>query len=297
MQFYDASAKALGSLVRVGPVTQANRNGQRGMAYSESGGTVPSGARSAQVNLYFHKLGPVTDNLDAFADDIVFQLDSTQILTVVNGASSTEGAVAPGEFVAIYGTSLGPADGLGGMAKGLNGVRALFNGIEAYLTYASASQINALVPYGVGGKADVVVKYNGNTSNTFPLAVTAAAPGIFTQQYGAGQVWAVNNDGTFNSPSNPVARGGWVAFWATGQGTVTPGGVDGETITNAKTVITPVKVGIGSLTVDPLWTGLIYTGEMQVNVAIPANAPTGKVPLVITMGSSSSRTDATIAIK
>ena len=88
-----------------------------------------------------------------------------------------------------------------------------------------------------------------------------------------------------------------MAFWATGQGTVTPGGVDGETITNAKTVITPVKVGIGSLTVDPLWTGLIYTGEMQVNVAIPANAPTGKVPLVITMGSSSSRTDATIAIK
>jgi uncharacterized protein (TIGR03437 family) len=297
VQFYDASAKALGNLVRVGPVTNADRKGQRGLAYSESGGTLPAGARSAQVNLYFHKLGPVTDNLDAFADDIVFQLDSMQILTVVNGASSMAGAVAPGEFVAIYGTSLGPAAGVGGNSKGLGGVHAIFNGIEAWLTYASASQINALVPYGVGSKADVVVQYNGNKSNTFPLAVTAVAPGIFTQQYGAGQVWAVNNDGTFNSPSNPVARGGWVAFWATGQGAVSPGGVDGETISGSKSVVMPVKVGIGSLSLDPLWTGLIYTGEMQVNVSIPANAPTGNVPLAITMGTAASRTDATISIK
>jgi uncharacterized protein (TIGR03437 family) len=294
VQFYDASAKALGSAVKV---SAPNRNGVRGLGYSESGGTLPTGARSAQVNLYFHKVGPVTDNLDAFADNIVFQLDSMQILTVVNGASSVAGAVAPGEFVAIYGTSLGPSAGVGGMTKGLGNVHATFNGIEAFLTYASNSQINALVPYGVGSKADVVVKYNGNTSNTFPLAVTTAAPGIFTQQYGAGQIWAVNNDYTFNSPTNPVARGGWVALWVTGQGAVSPAGVDGEIITTAKTVALPVKVGIGTMTVDAAWTGLIYTGEMQVNVAIPANAPTGNVPLVVTMGSASSRTDATIAIK
>jgi uncharacterized protein (TIGR03437 family) len=300
VQFYDASAKALGSIVRVGPVTQANRSGQRALVYSEAGGQLPTGARSAQVNLYFHKLGPVTDNLDAFADDIVFQLDSMQILTVVNGASSTAGAVAPGEFVAIYGTSLGPAAGLGGMAKGLANVHASFNGIEAYLTYASASQINALVPYGVTGKADVVVKYNGNTSNTFPLPVTTAAPGIFTQQYGAGQIWALNDDYSFNSPTNPVARGGWVAFWATGQGAVSPGGVDGETITNPKNVVLPVQATIGSIALAPsdiLFVLLTYTGEAQIAVKIPANAPTGNVPLVITMGSASSRADATIAIK
>jgi uncharacterized protein (TIGR03437 family) len=297
VQFYDAAAKALGGVVRVGPVTQANRNGQRGLVYSESGGTLPTGARSAQVNLYFHKLGPVTDNLDAFADNILFQLDSMQILTVVNGASSVTGAVAPGEFVAIYGTSLGPSAGLGGTAKGLANVHATFNGIEAYLTYASASQINALVPYGVGSKADVVVKYNGNTSNTFPLAVTTAAPGIFTQQYGAGQVWALNNDYTFNSSANPVARGGWVAFWATGQGAVSPAGVDGETITDPKNVVIPVKVTVGTITQDPLFALLTFTGEVQIAVAIPANAPTGNVPLSITMGSAASRTDATIAIK
>jgi uncharacterized protein (TIGR03437 family) len=220
----------------------------------------------------------------------------------MNGASSTAGAVAPGEFVAIYGTSLGPATGLGGNAKGLGNVHAIFNGIEAYLTYASSSQINALVPYGVGSKADVVVKYNGNTSNTFPLTVTTAAPGIFTQQYGAGQIWALNDDYSFNSPANPVARGGWVAFWATGQGAVSPAGVDGETIpaTNPKSLVQPVQVKIGAIALAPsdvLFALLTYTGEAQIAVKIPANAPTGNVPLVITIGSASSRADATIAIK
>ena len=39
-------------------------------------------------------------------------------------------------------------------------------------------------------------------------------------------------------------------------------------------------------------------GEVQVNVLIPANAPKGNVvPLVVTIGGVSTRTDATIAIQ
>ena len=107
--FYDAANAAIGSATRVGPVTQADRSGQRGLLLRSTTATVPAGARSAQINLYFHKLGPVTDNLDAYADDMVFQLDSIQITGVTNAASSMSGAVAPGEFVSIYGSSLGPA--------------------------------------------------------------------------------------------------------------------------------------------------------------------------------------------
>jgi uncharacterized protein (TIGR03437 family) len=44
--------------------------------------------------------------------------------------------------------------------------------------------------------------------------------------------------------------------------------------------------------------GLIYTGEIQINVLIPANAPTGSaVPLVVTIGGASSRADTTVAIQ
>lgn len=297
--FFDASNTAIGSAIRVGPVTQSDRNGQRGLWQRSIGATVPASARSAQINLFFHKLGPVTDNLTAYADNLVFQLDSIQITGVTNAASSQTGPAAPGEFVSIYGSSLGPAKYAVavGSQQGLSGAKVTFNGIEAFLTLASATQINALVPYGVGNKADVVVQYNGMTSDPFPLGTTDSAPGIFTQQYGPGQIWAVNNDWSFNSASNPVARGGWVSFWATGQGLVDPPGQDGEAIPVPKNIKLPVKVTIGGIDAQILGAVLIYTGEIQVNVMIPSTAPTGNVPLVLTIGSASSRKDATIAIK
>jgi uncharacterized protein (TIGR03437 family) len=297
--FYGASNTVVGSVLRVGPVTNSDRNGQRGLFLRSASATVPAGARSAQVNLYFHKLGPVTDNLDAYADGLLFQLDSIQITGVTNAASSIVGGVAPGEFVSIYGSSLGPAKYAAaiGSQKGLAHAKVTFNGIEAFLTLASNTQINALVPYGVGNKADMVVSYNGLTSDVFPLPVTDAAPGIFTQGYGPGQIWAVNTDGTFNAANNPVVRGGYVSVWATGQGLVSPAGVDGELIAIVKNILLPVKATVGGIDAQVVAV-LIYTGEIQANVVIPSGAPTGSaVPLVLTIGTASSRKDATIAIK
>ena len=227
--FFDGSNAAIGSALRIGPVTREDRSGQRGLLLRSASTTVPAGARSAQINLFFHKLGPVTDNLDAYADNLLFQLDFIQITGVTNAASSMSGPVAPGEFVSIYGSSLGPSKyaAAAGSQKGLSHVKVTFNGVEAFLTLASATQINAVVPYVTGSKADVVVQYNGLTSDAFPLGVTEAAPGIFTQQYGPGQIWATHSDLKFNGAGNAVARGDWISLWATGQGLVSPAGVDG----------------------------------------------------------------------
>lgn len=296
--FYDSTGAAVknGSF-DIAPVLLQDRGSQKGVWFRSMGGTAPAGSRSAQISLIFNKLGPVTDNLYGYADDLAFELDSIQISNVVNAASSLAGAVAPGEFVTLYGTSLGPAAGVSGMQKNLAGSRVFFNGIEAFLTYSSAGQINALVPYGVTGKADATVSYNGSTSAAFALGVTASAPGIFTQQYGTGQVWAVNNDYTFNTTTNPVARGQWVSFWVTGQGAVSPDGQDGESIVNPKTVSLPVTLTIGGQTAQVLWAGLIYTGEIQVNAAIPTGANPGNAEVILTIGSASSRKGATIALK
>ncbi|HTP36687.1 MAG TPA: IPT/TIG domain-containing protein [Candidatus Acidoferrales bacterium] len=295
--FYDASGNAMGGAARIGPVNK----GQRGLWQESTNATVPAGARAAQVNLYFHKLGPATDNLTAYADSLLFQLDAMQVTGVTNAASGQSGPVAPGQFVSIYGTSLGPAtyQVAQGSQKGLGGTRVTFNGIEAFLTFTSANQVNALVPYGVAGKADVAVQYNGKTSDNFPLAVTDASPGIFTRQYGAGQAWAVNDDRvTFNTSSAPIARGGWITFWATGQGQVNPAGQDGEVLSSLKNVVLPVKVTIGGVEATLVAPAvLIYTGEVQVSVWIPNNAPTGDVPVVLSIGSGSSRKDVTISVK
>jgi uncharacterized protein (TIGR03437 family) len=297
--FYDAANSAVGPALRVGPVTQSDRGGQRGLLLRSTSATVPAGARSARINLYFHKLDTSPENLDAFADNIVFQLDSIQITGVTNAASSLTGPVAPGEFVSIYGSSLGPAKYAlaAGSQKGLSHAKVTFNGIEAFLTLVSATQINALVPYTVGSKADVVVQYNGLTSDAFPLGMADASPGIFTQQYGPGQIWATHSDLKFNSASNAVARGDWISLWATGQGLVNPSGIDGEAIATPKNIQLPVKVSIGGVDAQVLGAVLIYTGEIQVNVMIPNSAPAGNVPLLLTIGTATSRKDATIAVK
>lgn len=283
----------------IGPVTQADRNNQIAMLQRATSGPVPSGTRIIQVTLTFHRLRTDPENLAAYADSLYFRLDALQITTVVNAASSTPGPVAQNEFVTLYGSGMGPDAGAIGTAvtKGLGGSTVTFDGIEAYLIYASAGQINALVPYGVSTKADVVVQYNGRKSLPFPLQTTASAPGLFTKEYGTGPVWAVNNDGTFNSTATPVARGGWIAFWATGQGAVNPSGQDGETIVTPKALMLPVKVTIGGVDAQVLWTGLIYGGEMQANVTVPANAPTGDVPIILTVGTASSRVGVNISVK
>ena len=225
---------------------------------------------------------------------------------VANAASGVTGAVAPGEYVSIYGGNLGPAAGMishaaSGEEKELGGVKVLFGATEAYLAYASATQLNVLVPYSTGGPNTAVqVTYNGaQTSLTVPVANTA--PGILTTGYGPGPAWAVNSaDGTWNSAANPAAQGSYIQIWATGQGAVTPAGIDGAAIVSGQWPVptNPVTAIVGAAEVAPSWVGLVFTGEIQVNVQIPNDAPVGSaVPLQLTIGGVSSRPDVTVSIK
>ena len=218
---------------------------------------------------------------------------------VMNAASFVPGAVAPGEFVTITGTNLGPADPVraAGYEKGLGGTRVTFDGIEAFLTYSSAAQLNALVPYAVSGKAGMTVQYNGGTSDLFPLALAGSVPGIFTRSYGPGQAVALNDDGTFNSSDNQVERGGWIVFWGTGQGLVNPDGQDAEIITTPKNINLPVRVLVDGIEAPLLHSLLTYTGVMQIGARIPSTSRTGDVPLVLDIGGASSRHDVTVSVK
>src|SRR5581483_2396073 len=123
------------------------------------------------------------------------------------------------------------------------------------------------------------------------------APGIFTQSYGPGQAWALNDDNTFNSPQNAVARGGWIVFWGTGQGLVNPGGQDGEIITTPKNLNLPVTVRIDGIEASLLHALLTYTGVVQVAARVPSGARTGDVPLLLSIGAASSRSDVTVSVK
>src|SRR5258708_28064426 len=102
---------------------------------------------------------------------------------VVNAASLSEGPVAPGEIISIFGDNIGPAtpaastpgdDGL--IPKELGGVAVSFDDSLAPLLYASSSQINAIVPFAIADKvtSQTSVTYNGNIVLSLNLPVTGA---------------------------------------------------------------------------------------------------------------------------
>jgi uncharacterized protein (TIGR03437 family) len=225
--------------------------------------------------------------------------------SVFNAATLQTGGIAPNEFISIKGTGLGPATGVSStMTTQLGGASVSIGGTAAYLTYAQDGQINALVPFGVGGtQTTIQVEVNGVKSSSVTVPIVGASPGIFTQAYGPGQAWMANQDQTLNSSANPAPRNTYVAFWVTGQGYVNAPPPDGIQPTGPPfpTPVLPVSVSLGGVQLpaaDVVFDGLVYSGEVQVNVLIPANAPTGgAVPLVVTVGGASSRSDATVAIQ
>jgi trimeric autotransporter adhesin len=79
-------------------------------------------------------------------------------------------------------------------------------------------------------------------------------------------------------------------------------GIDGTVTGNilARLVTTPVSVEIGGMQAEVLFAGAapeLVNGVMQINVRIPEGAPSGNVPVVVTVGSVSSQAGVTVAVR
>ena len=134
----------------------------------------------------------------------------------------------------------------------------VFDGVPAPMVYAMASQVSAVVPFSVAGKAatEVQIEYNGRTSSRVTVAVLAAAPGIFTlTSSGSGQGAILNEDFRVNGPSAPVAPGKAVIFFGTGGGQTTPSGEDARVAIGAANVAAPVTVKIGGVQAEMIYAG------------------------------------------
>jgi uncharacterized protein (TIGR03437 family) len=232
---------------------------------------------------------------------------------VVNGATFQSGAVAPGEIVSLFGSAIGPpTPALLALtnprlvANSIEGVHVYFDGVPAPLLYASAGQVNAVVPYSVAGQSttDVQLEYLGVLSNPVTLQVTATVPGVFSIN-GSGQgPGAILNtsDGSVNSAAKPAARGDWVSIFATGAGVTTPASVDGFVASaplpapNAQ-----VSVTMGGLSCQLNFEGAapgLVSGVLQINAQVPAGlSPGPSVPVQVRIGAASSSATVTVAVQ
>ncbi len=237
------------------------------------------------------------------------------VLTAVqNAASAIIGPVSPGENIVIYGSGIGPATlALGHVTNNLfdttiSNTRVLFDGVAAPIVYARADQTSVMVPYfvGRGPSTNVVIEYQGVQSSPVTLSVSATAPGIYTlNQAGSGQGAILNEDLSVNAAANRAPKNTVIAVYMTGEGATSPSGIDGGIAGFNGTPLAKPLLPV-TATVDGIPATVEYYGSapvsiyglMQVNIRIPANVSSGpSVPIVITVGTTSTQTNVTVAVQ
>ncbi|MGA3240904.1 MAG: hypothetical protein ABSG03_31935 [Bryobacteraceae bacterium] len=234
---------------------------------------------------------------------------------VHNAASDLFLGIAPGEIVTFKGSGLGPAQLVAAHAgtdgfypTQLSGTLVQFNGVAAPMLYTSATQVAAVVPWGITGPtAQVTMTYQGQASVPATIQVFPSAPGLFTLDgSGTGQAAAINQDGTINGASNPALSGSVISLYATGGGQTLPGGVDGQVSEFPLAAqALPVQVSIGQQfllsTAQLQYVGPApgaIAGLMQINVPIPAGLKTGSAVIsIVGAPLSSSQSNVTIAVR
>jgi uncharacterized protein (TIGR03437 family) len=240
------------------------------------------------------------------------------IRSVVNAASYIGGPVSAGEMVTIFGTGMGPATAAyatmdpatGKLATTIGGVQVLFNGTPAPMIYASSTQVSAVVPYEMASISNplVWIEYSGQTSNAYPVTSAASAPGLFAQNAaGSGPGAILNQDNSLNGPSHPAAKGSIVQVFMTGEGQTTPQGVTGRmtTVTSPPPQVTPAPVQPIQVQINGQPANYTYAGEapgmvagvMQINVQIPANAPSGARSIQVSVGGIMSQSGITVTLQ
>jgi len=204
----------------------------------------------------------------------------------------------------MYGNALGPATlstptfaaNATAYPTSLAGTQVTFDGVAAPILYVVSGQIGLQVPFEVSGKTTthVQVNVNGQLSNEVDLNAVPLTPGMWPT--------AVNQDGTYNSASNPASGGQGISFYVTGAGQTSPALTDGQFVLDATHLPTAnTVVTIGGQTATVLYAGSApdsVSGQFQIAVQIPGGiAASSTVPVTLSIGGVMAQSGYMIALK
>jgi uncharacterized protein (TIGR03437 family) len=210
---------------------------------------------------------------------------SDMSISAAQNAASFKPVFAPGMLMSLYGTHLSittKAADSAPLPTSLEGVIVTVNGVAAPLWYVSPGQINLQIPYETPlGPALVALNNNGRVTS-YTVQVSPTAPGIFS------------NSGAL-TPAATAKRGSTVLLYLTGDGELSPM-LDTGAPPAANTPVAqlpkpraPLSVTVGGVPAEVVFAGNPWlVGVTQVNFAVPANAPMGAQPVVVTVGGVSS---------
>jgi uncharacterized protein (TIGR03437 family) len=235
---------------------------------------------------------------------------------IVNTAGSpSNGAIAPGALVSIFGSNLAAGMTLANsvpLSTSLGNVSVTIGGVAAPIQFVSPNQVNVQAPWSVAisgsaGPAQVVVTSTDTGSANGTVTVAASAPAIYNI---GGQAIAVNTDGTLAAPANSIpgiptrpaivgdAKG--LILFVTGLGPVDTPIADGANSSDVtRNTLTPLTVVVGGVAATVTYSGLSpqFVGVNQINFTLPAGTPTGSaVPVQIQVSGAVNSNLATIAV-
>ncbi len=198
----------------------------------------------------------------------------TQV-SLVSAASLAAGPIAPEEIITIFGSGFDPKQ-----------TQVMFDGEAATLFYASATQLNVLVPADVkpGGNASLSIQVNGAQVAGSLVPVISAVPAFFVAGPGTGPAAALNEDGSFNSADSGAPRGTIVSLFGTGW----PANAGAITLS------------IGGYGAEILFVGNApgFAGLKQINAKIPSGfLSPGSQPVVLSIGGMASQPGVTLSVK
>jgi uncharacterized protein (TIGR03437 family) len=220
------------------------------------------------------------------------------VISLVANAEGESPTIAPNTWVEIKGVNLAPAGDSRAwqgsdfvnnqMPTRLDGVSATVNGKSAFVYYISPAQVNILTPPdAMQGPVQVEVANNGATSSAFTVQANPTSPSFFV--FGGGPyVAAVHANGTLIGPTTlypgattPAKPGESVMLYANGFGPTSTPVVSGSIVQSGTLSPLPV-ITIGGITATVQFAGLVFPGQFQFNVVVPANAPDGDNALTAT---------------
>lgn len=240
--------------------------------------------------------------------------------------------LSSGAIVSIFGQNFAPAgsplaqvgagDLVGGQVPTLfAGVCVEVNGQRAPILAVLPGQVNIQVPaIPQSGSVPVVVIANCGQSTearSAPVTVPAQAATpefFFFVQNANGQnpvaaEFSYSVAGAYVGPAGllpgatfiPARPGDVVVIFMTGLGATSPSYAPGVLPPGGASLIAPASVSLGALQLpaaNTLYAGVapLTPGQYQVNIQIPAGAPTGNVPLTVTVGTFSTPPGGYLAI-
>jgi uncharacterized protein (TIGR03437 family) len=223
----------------------------------------------------------------------VTQLSRNAIISVFGTGFRQPGSVISAELVG------------GRLPKELGGVCVQFNGVRGPMFFLSSDQINAQVP-DLAASRNVLVKVVENCgtagerrSRGLGIPAADASPEFF--------YFVLSADGVSPIVAENFSRGGYVGepglipgavfdaahpgdvltMFMTGLGATNPSFEPGELAAGIARVAAPVRVRVGDNDAAFDFAGLApgFAGLYQINFTIPDTAPSGNLPVTVTVGS------------